>query len=118
MLLAVIVLLNLNIMFINEKKRELIVLMINGYSTKDAKRYIYRDSIVMTNIGILLGCLLGIVMDYMTVCSAEGPTMAVMKFASWKACLAGDVLAALFAAAMTAIALRYIPRFQLTDINK
>lgn len=117
-LMAVIVLLNLNTMFINEKKRELIVLMINGYSVRDAKRYIYRDSIVMAVVGILLGCLLGIAMGYITVCSAEGPTMAVMKFASWKACLMGGVLAAVFTAAMTAIALKRIPRFQLTDINK
>lgn len=117
-LMAVIVLLNLNIMFINEKKRELIVLMINGYSVKDAKRYIYRDTIVMGVVGILLGCALGIVMGFITASSAENPTMAVMKFASWKACLSGAVIAGIFTAAMTAIALRLIPRFQLTDINK
>lgn len=117
-LMAVIVLLNLNIMFINEKKRELIVLMINGYSVKDAKRYIYRDSVVITVIGIVLGCLLGVVMGYFTVSSAEGPAMAIMKFASWRACLVGGALAAVFAAAMTAIALRLVPRFKLTDINK
>lgn len=117
-LMAVIVLLNLNIMFINEKKRELIVLMINGYSVRDAKKYISRDAIVITVIGIVLGCLLGIVMGFFTVSSAETSMMAVMKFASWKACLAGAVLAGVFSAAMTAVALRLIPRFKLTDINK
>lgn len=43
-LMAIVVLLNLDIMFVDEKKRELIVLMINGFSVKDAKAYIYRDS--------------------------------------------------------------------------
>ena len=43
-LMAIVVLLNLDIMFVDEKKRELIVLMINGFSVKDAKVYIYRDS--------------------------------------------------------------------------
>ena len=45
-LMAIVVLLNLDIMFVDEKKRELIVLMINGFSVKDAKAYIYRDSLV------------------------------------------------------------------------
>jgi hypothetical protein len=44
-LMAIVVLLNLDIMFVDEKKRELIVLMINGFSVKDAKAYIYRDSL-------------------------------------------------------------------------
>lgn len=43
-LMAIVVLLNVDIMFADEKKRELIVLMINGFSVKDAKAYIYRDS--------------------------------------------------------------------------
>ena len=45
-LMAIVVLLSLDIMFVDEKKRELIVLMINGFSVKDAKAYIYRDSLV------------------------------------------------------------------------
>ncbi len=44
-LMAIVVLLSLDIMFVDEKKRELIVLMINGFSVKDAKAYIYRDSL-------------------------------------------------------------------------
>jgi hypothetical protein len=44
--MAIVVLLNLDIMFVDKKKRELIVLMINGFSVKDAKAYIYRDSLV------------------------------------------------------------------------
>ena len=44
-LMAIVVLLSLDIMFVDEKKHELIVLMINGFSVKDAKAYIYRDSL-------------------------------------------------------------------------
>ena len=46
--MAIVVLLNLNAMFVEEKKRELIVLMINGFSVKDAQRYVSNDSIVLT----------------------------------------------------------------------
>ncbi|WP_322354829.1 ABC transporter permease [Paratractidigestivibacter sp.] len=117
-MLAVIVLLNLNVMFINEKKRELIVLMINGYSTRDAKRYIYRDTIVMTAIGIVAGCFLGVWAGELSVRAADGPSVSFCHEMIWSAVGISAALCALFTAAVTLIALRRIEKFQLTDINK
>ncbi len=117
-LMALIVLLNLNIMFIEEKKRELIVLMINGYSLRDAKRYIYRDNIAMTAVGIVLGCLVGIVAGYFSVKSAENTAICLIKDPSLKACLIAAALCSLFTAVVTAISLRRISKFKLTDIGK
>lgn len=117
-LMAVIVLLNLSVMFIDEKKRELIVLMINGYSQRDAKRYIYRDTIVITAVGILLGCALGCAMGYLSVSSLENSTLCMMKTPNVWACLIGAGLCAVFSAAITAISLRRIDKFDLTDINR
>ncbi len=117
-LMAVVVLLNLNVMFINEKKLELIVLMINGYSTRDAKRYVYRDNIVMTAIGIVLGCVLGLVVGDLSLRSCEAVSIAFVHQMSWLAVGAGVVLTAAFSAIVTAVALRKIDHFSLTDINK
>ena len=117
-LMAVVVLLNLNVMFIDEKKRELIVLMINGFSTKDAKRYIYNDTIALTTIGIILGLVLGCIMGSITVGAIEPSTATFVKDVDWIAVLVGIVGSALLAAIMTLIALRRIPRFKLTDINR
>ncbi len=116
--MALIVLLNLNIMFIEEKKRELIVLMINGYSLRDAKRYIYRDNIAMTAVGIVLGCVVGMIMGYFSVQSAENSAICLVKDPSIKACLVAAVLCSVFCAIVTAIALRRISKFKLTDIGK
>ena len=117
-LMAVVVLLNLNVMFINEKKFELIVLMINGYSTRDAKRYVYRDNIVITAIGIVIGCVLGLAAGDYSLRSCEAVSIAFVHRMSWLAVACGAVLTALFSAAVTAIALRKIDNFSLTDINK
>ena len=117
-LMAVVVLLNLNVMFINEKKFELIVLMINGYSTRDAKRYVYRDNIVITAIGIVIGCVLGLAAGDYSLRSCEAVSIAFVHQMSWLAVACGAVLTALFSAAVTAIALRKIDNFSLTDINK
>ena len=117
-IMAVMVLLNLDYMFIDEKKRELITLMINGFSVKDAKAYIYRDAILMTILGVLVGLALGIVIGTATVGAVEWDNSSFMKTPNLKACLIAAGLATSFAAAMMLVALRRIPRFSLTDISK
>lgn len=117
-LMAIVVLLNLNVMFIEEKKRDLIVLMINGFSVKDAKRYIYNDTIVLTAIGIILGLILGCVMGSITVGAIEPSTASFVKAVDWPSVIIGAVGSALLALIMCVISLRRIPRFDLTDINK
>ncbi len=117
-LMAIVVLLNLNVMFIEEKKRELIVLMINGFSIKDAKRYIYNDTIVLTIIGIIFGTILGCFMGSLAVAAVEPPTASFIKSVDWLAVLIGIVGSGVLAFIMSAIALKRIPRFNLTDINK
>ena len=117
-LMAVVVLLNLNVMFIDEKKRELIVLMINGFSVKDAKHYISYDSIVLTVVGIVVGIILGCAMGSTTVATIEPSTAVFLKGVDPFAIAVGIVGSAILAIIMSKIALRRIPRFALTDINK
>lgn len=117
-LMAVVVLLNLDIMFVTEKKRELIVLMINGFSARSAKAYIYRDSIALTIIGILLGVVFGALMGSMTIGALEPSYGYFIKAFNWLASGVGIVGSALFSAAVLLWSLRMIPRFDLTDINR
>lgn len=117
-LMAIMVLLNLDVMFVDEKKKELIVLMICGFSTKDAKAYIYRDSIALTIIGILLGVLLGAIMGGITVWALEPETGYFLKGFNGVAALVGIIGAGVFAAAVLLWSLRRIPKFDLTDINR
>ena len=117
-LMAIVVLLNLNVMFIDEKKRELIVLMINGFSLKNARKYIYNDTIVLTFIGIIVGLILGAIMGSVTVSSIEPSTACFYKGVDWAAILIGALVSFVLSTIMSLIALRRIPKFKLTDINK
>ena len=117
-LMSIVVLLNLNVMFIDEKKRELIVLMINGFSQKKAKSYIAYDSIVLTVFGIIVGVILGCIMGSITVAAIEPSTAVFVKNVDAMAVIVGVVGSALLAFIMGKIALRRIPKFKLTDINK
>ena len=117
-LMAIVVLLNLNFMFIDEKKRELIVLMINGFSVKDAKRYISYDSAVLTVIGIIAGIILGCIVGSNTVAAIEPSTACFVKAPDLWAIIIGTIGGGLLATIMAKISLRRIPKFNLTDINK
>ena len=116
--MAFLVLLNLLVMQVEEKKRDMIILMINGYSLKEAKKYVYKDTIFLTIIGITLGCILGDfvgnwnmrVLSYMPAHFYEG--------VNWIAIAFGIVAAAILALINALIAMRRIKYFNLTDINK
>ena len=117
-LMAIVVLLNLNVMFIAEKKRELIVLMINGFGVKDARHYISYDSIVLTALGIVVGIVLGCLMGSITVSSIEPITAFFVKDVDATAVAAGVLGSTVLAIVMAFIALRRVNKFNLTDINR
>lgn len=116
--MAFLVLLNLLTMFINEKKTELIVLMINGFSRKDAKKYIYSDTILLTILGIIIGVLLGTYIGNSTIRGVESINIILLKGFNLKACLLGVIGCVILTFVVSAISLRRIRKFKLSDINK
>lgn len=117
-LMAVVVLLNLDVMFVEEKKRELLVLMINGFSVGAAKAYVYRESLVLTALGIGCGVVLGSFVGNETIGLLEPNFGYFIKGVSVKAVVLGAAVAAFFSTSVMLVALRRIPRFSLTDIGK
>ena len=117
-LMAIVVLLNLDLMFIQEKKRELIVLMVCGYSARSAKGYVAYDTAFLTIVGILLGIALGTATGTLTVLSVEPSNVMFLHDINPAACLLGAAISGLFALVMGLVALRRIPRFDLTDISR
>jgi len=117
-LMSIFVLLNLYATFIEEKKRELIVLMINGYTIKQANRYIYSDTIFLTIIGLIIGLGVGIFVGDLSVSSFEGNALYLMHGYDIYACIAGIIITSFLSFLMCRIALKKIKDFELTDINK
>jgi len=56
---AFLVILNLFYIYVEEKRKEIIVLRINGYSMKEAKDYVSKDNLFTSTISILIGVMLG-----------------------------------------------------------
>ncbi len=69
--LAFVVLYNLNNININERRRELATLKVLGFYNKETAAYVYRENIVLTLIGALLGVVLGIFLHRYVITTVE-----------------------------------------------
>ena len=58
--LAITVLYNLTTINISERTREIATLKVLGFNDKEISMYVYRETIILTIIGILIGLVLGI----------------------------------------------------------
>lgn len=69
--LAFVVLYNLNNININERRRELATLKVLGFFDGEVGAYVYRENIVLTIAGTLLGCLIGKVLHMFIILTVE-----------------------------------------------
>lgn len=116
--MALLVLMDLNVVFINEKKKELIVMRINGFSVKKTKQYIYRDNIVLTILGILLGIAVGILLGIWVLSSLQRKGDNFYMAPNLTACLVGAVLSSVFSLITNLISLRQIDKMKVSDLNR
>ncbi len=69
--LAFVVIYNLNNINIAERKRELATLKVLGFYDAEVTRYVYRENILITILGIGVGCVLGIFLHQFVIQTAE-----------------------------------------------
>ena len=62
---------NLNNINITERRRELATLKVLGFYDIEVANYVYRENIMLTIFGVLLGCVLGKWLHYFTVVTVE-----------------------------------------------
>ena len=70
-MLDFVVLYNLSNINITERRREIATLKVLGFYDKEVDRYINRETVIMTVLGIGLGLVLGIVLSHMVVGTIE-----------------------------------------------
>ncbi len=115
--MAILVLLNLYMMFVSEKKKELITLMINGYSVKQARKYISKDTVLLTVLGVILGLVLGTIFGFISIDTFNNYASYVYKEVDILACLIGTIFSILLSFVMCKIALKRVNKFKLSNIN-
>ncbi len=78
-LLALIVLYNLTTINISERKREVATLKVLGFYDNDVNEYIYRETIILSFIGILIGFVLGVLLHQYVIRLVETDSTVFIK---------------------------------------
>lgn len=102
-LLAFIVLYNLNNINITERRRELATLKVLGFYPGELAAYVYRENVILTLFGTILGIGLGFVLHWFVMQTVETETVmfgAEMRFTSY---LFSVLLTVLFAVLVNAL---------------
>ena len=74
-LLAFVVLYNLNNININERKRELATIKVLGFYDNEVSAYVYRENILLTLIGTVVGVILGSILHRFVITTVEIDTV-------------------------------------------
>lgn len=115
--MALLVLLNQIVMHINRKARELAVMRINGYTLKETRAYVYKDNIILTILGLLLGSGFGAVLSYIVIRIIETGASRYVRIPSVWALIYACAVGAVFALIVNLIALRKIKTLNLTNVS-
>lgn len=116
-IMAGVVLMNLTNIYIMQKKRELTIMRVNGFTVKEVIGYVLRETYATTAIGILLGIGLGAGIGYRIVRSLEQSFIQFDRSVSLLAWLVGAAITIVFAVIVNAIALRKVKKLKLTDLT-
>lgn len=116
-MLAGVVLMNLTNLFFQQKKREMTVMRINGFTAKQTVGYLLREIAVTTAVGIVLGIAVGASMAYYILRALEQSFVQFDRSVSIPAWILGAGITLLFAGIVNWLVLRKIKHLKLTDLS-
>lgn len=82
-LLAFIVLYNLTIINVSERRREIATFKVLGFYDKEISIYVYRETAILTVLGIILGLFLGIYLHRFIIATAQTDNIMFLKQIKW-----------------------------------
>lgn len=116
--LAFIVLYNLSNVNITERIREIATLKVLGFRRKELNDYVFRENLLLTLIGALLGLLLGLALHGYIIRSVEIDTMTFVKVVKWQSYIYSVLLTILFSALVNRISYFTLRRIDIVESLK
>lgn len=102
-ILAFVVLYNLNNINISERRRELATLKLLGFYNSELAQYVYRENIILTLLGTLLGVGLGVVLHQFVMVTVETDIYMFGRELQWQSIAIAAVLTIIFAMIVNSI---------------
>ena len=114
--MSFMILTNLANIFLNRKKTELTVMRINGFSIKQTRGYLAKETVVTTAIGVVLGVLLGAVGAPVIIKMVEQPDLQFIRTFHIFAWIAAVVLVVIFSVIINTLVFRKVKNLNLRDV--
>ena len=115
-IMSFMILTNLANIFLNRKKTELTVMRINGFSIKQTKGYLARETVVTTAAGVVLGVLLGSVFTPFIIKTVEQPDLQFIRTFHPAAWVAAVVMEVVFAVIINSLVFRKVRNLNFRDV--
>lgn len=117
-MLSFVVLYNLNNININERRRELATLKVLGFHDMEVANYVYRENILLTLLGTIVGCGMGKVLHLFTIKTVEVDIAMFGRQVYPKSYLIGAVFTIGFSALVNAIMYFKLKRIDMVESLK
>ncbi len=117
-LLALVVLYNLTIINVSERTREIATFKVLGFNDKEISTYVYRETVILTFIGIILGLFLGIYFHKFIISTAETDNIMFLKTIKWLSFVLSAVITIVFSFIVQLIIERTLRKIDMIDSLK
>ena len=115
-IMAGFILLNIVNMQITQKKKELTIMRINGFTVREVIAYIAREAVVTNIIGIIVGVGIGMLLGYHILRLIGGKTSFFVHEPLPMTIILSVLITAGFSIVLNAVALKKVKYLKLTDI--
>ena len=117
-MLAFIVLYNLNNINISERRRELATLKLLGFYNKESATYVYRENIILTLLGTILGVGLGIILHRFVMVTVETDVYMFGRELQWQSIVIAAVITIAFSMLVNAVMYFKIKKIDMIESLK
>ena len=116
--LAITVLYNLTIININERKREIATLKVLGFRDREVSSYVYRETIILTIVGIIFGIFLGFSLNTFILMIAETDEILFIKTIKPLSYILSFIIIVIFSIIVQVITYFILKRIDMIDSLK
>ncbi len=116
-LISFVILINLAKIYLAKKKRELIILRLNGFSVRMAKAYVAYEVLFITVVGLVLGVVAGIPLARVAVRVMEREYFQFVRDVQSTAWIIAVLVEAGFSVLIYSFAMRKIRTYEIGDLD-
>ncbi len=117
-LLALVVLYNLNSINIEERKRELATIKLLGFYNRELSSYVFRENIILTILGAIIGLVLGVYLNFFVISTAEVDIVMFGRQTNWINYILAFLMTIIFATAINLMMNKELKKIDIIESLK